>query len=72
MAVYYMSACHDCKQLANWDKTSQEQAYRWHCLFKKAHENHETQFGNDYDDDFYTKIFRYKGQHFKDKGVTLT
>jgi hypothetical protein len=72
MGVYYMSACHDCKEQHTWDKTSQDWAYRWHSkLFKKLHPEHNTEFSNDYDDDFYDKVWKYKEIKIKSKGAEL-
>lgn len=68
-----MSACHDCKEWHMWDKTSEDWAYRWHFkLFKKRHQEHNTEFGNDYDDEFYDKIIHYNHiRQLKYKGVEL-
>jgi hypothetical protein len=56
MAIYYLSACHECKEKVMWSKVSEEQAKKWHETF---HKEHKTAFGNDLDDDFYESIWKY-------------
>jgi hypothetical protein len=61
MGVYYHSACHDCKEQTMWPKTSEDWAYKWHFrVFKKLHPEHNTDFGNDYNDEFCDKMWKYK------------
>jgi hypothetical protein len=61
MGVYHYSACHDCKEKIMWPKTTDRQAFVWHRkLFNKLHPEHDTQLSNDYDDEFYDRISRYK------------
>jgi hypothetical protein len=72
MGVYYISACHDCKEKAEWNKTSSHQAYVWHIhYFKKLHPEHNVRFSNDYDDDFYDQVWKYKNIKIESKGVGL-
>lgn len=63
MAVYYISACHDCKEKVMWLKTSKEQAEKWHENF---HKNHNKELGHDLDDDFYDSVSTYKNLGIKD------
>jgi hypothetical protein len=44
-----------------WPKTSEDWAYKWHFrVFKKLHPEHNTDFGNDYNDEFCDKMWKYK------------
>jgi hypothetical protein len=63
MAIYYLSACHDCKEKVIWSKVSQEQAEMWHINF---HNDHNTVFGHDLDDEFYDSIWKYKDLGIQD------
>lgn len=72
MSTYYYSACHDCKEKVMWDKTSQEQAFRWHShVFKKIHPEHNHQFDSEYNDDFYDKILKYRSKEVISHGERL-
>jgi hypothetical protein len=53
MSIYYMSACHDCKEWVMWAKCPESQAEKWH---KDFHRGHRTELSNDYDDEFYDKL----------------
>ena len=63
MGVYYISACHDCKEHVMWDKCTREAAEEWHKMF---HPGHNTQLSGDYDDDFYDTIRGYSDLGIRD------
>lgn len=57
MGVYYISACHDCKERVMWLKCPKETAENWH---EEFHKGHEAELGIDEDDEFYDRIWEYK------------
>lgn len=59
MAVYYFSACHDCKTSMMWEKCPIETA---EVLHKDYHAGHNTELGSDMDDDFYGVIWKYESE----------
>lgn len=63
MSIYYLSACHDCKEQVMWSKVTKEQAKLWHGNF---HKGHKTEFSSDHDDDFWDSIRGYKDLGIKD------
>ena len=63
MGWYYMSVCHTCEEAVMWAKCHKEIAEEWH---KKFHPTHNTQFGGDYDDEFYSVYFSYKDLGIKE------
>lgn len=59
MAVYYISACHDCKTRIMWEKCPEEAAQ---ILHEKYHHGHSTELGSDIDDDFYDAVWEYESE----------
>lgn len=57
MSLYYISACHDCKEWVMWAKATEKTCKEWHDEF---HAGHDKEFGHDYDDEFYDKVWKYK------------
>lgn len=62
MGVYYISACHDCKESITWPKYTKESCEVFHNDF---HAGHKKEFGFDTDDEFYDRIWRYKSNYSK-------
>ncbi|QNM43738.1 hypothetical protein DUT88_12900 [Shouchella clausii] len=56
MAIYYITACHDCKTRVMWQKCTESTARMWHYTY---HPGHNTELGSDLDDDFYSSVFDY-------------
>ena len=57
MAIYYISACHDCKEKIMWAKCTLETAKKLNSNF---HKGHNTELSDDYDESFYDITFKYK------------
>lgn len=63
MGVYYISACHDCKERTMWTKCTHEKAEELHGSF---HSDHQTEIGVDEDDRFTDRLKGYKDKGIKD------
>lgn len=72
MSVYFISACHKCKEHVMWSKCKRVTAEKWHKDYEEQHKEHknQVQMSTDNDDEFYDRIYHYKDLGIKD-GVTV-
>lgn len=67
MAIYYISACHDCKEKVMWAKCPIETAEIYHEEFENIlHKGHNVELGHDMDDNFYFGLTGYGDLGIKD------
>lgn len=63
MSVYYISSCHDCQERVMWIKVERWKAEEWHEYF---HKGHNTEFGDDFQDEFYDRVWTYENLGIKE------